>query len=98
MDLEVAFLPAKGGNAQALIDAMESGGGKAALLSCPGCIAVRCLPGIENPGTVLFLVEWESIEAHAAAKQAPGFGEFIGIVSPFFSPEGGGAVQHFRAG
>ena len=96
MDLEVAFLPSRDGDAQALITAMENGG-KDALLSCPGCRKVTCLPGIENPGTVLFLVEWDSLDAHAAAKDTDGFRAFIAAASPFFSPDGGGAMQHFRA-
>lgn len=97
MDLEVAFLPARDGDAMALIAAMD-GGGKQALLACPGCRSVQCLPGIENPGTVLFLVEWDSVEAHAQAKQTQAFADFIATASPFFSPDGGGSVQHFRAG
>jgi quinol monooxygenase YgiN len=93
MDLEVATLQAKDGNAAGLIEAMESSG-TAALLSAPGCHSVKVLPGVENPGTVLFLVEWESAEAHQAAKSSPGFTKFIEAASPFFG--GGGSMQHFR--
>ena len=96
MDLEVAFLPAKDGNAQALIDAMTNGGTQA-LLSCPGCRSARILPGVENPGTVLFLVEWDSADAHNAARTSEGFARFKDIISPHFTPEGGGSMQHFRA-
>lgn len=93
MDLEVATLDAKDGNAAGLIQAMNDGG-TAALLSAPGCRSVRVLPGVENPGTVLFLVEWDSAEAHAAAKGSEGFANFIKAASPFFG--GNGSMQHFR--
>jgi quinol monooxygenase YgiN len=94
MDLEVAMLKAKDGDAAGLVKAMDEGG-SAALTSAPGCRSVRVLPGVENPGTVLFLVEWDSVDAHAAAKTSPGFTRFVEIASPFFGD--GGSVQHFRA-
>ena len=93
MDLEVATLEAKDGNAAGLIKAMRDGG-SAALESCEGCRSAKVYPGVENPGTVLFLVEWDSAEAHAAAKSTPGFQKFIELASPFFG--GGGSMQHFR--
>jgi quinol monooxygenase YgiN len=93
MDLEVAMLNARDGDAAGLIKAMNEGG-SAALGSAPGCRSVKVLPGVENPGTVLFLVEWDSAEAHAAAKSSPGFAKFIEIARPFFGE--GGSMQHFR--
>lgn len=98
MDLEVAMISAKGGNAAGLVKAMNEGGGNQALLSVPGCRSVKVLPGVENPGNVLFLVEWDSVEAHNAGKASPAFAEFIKIASPWFGGEGGGSMQHFRAG
>lgn len=93
MDLEVAMLQAKDGDSAGLIKAMDEGG-TAGLLAAPGCRSVKVLPGVENPGTVLFLVEWDSAEAHAAAKSSPGFAKFIEHASPFFG--GGGSMQHFK--
>ena len=95
MDLEVAMLQAKDGDAAGLIKAMNEGG-SAALESCPGCRSAKVYPGVENPETVLFLVEWDSVDAHNAAKGTPGFAKFIEIASPFFG--GGGSMQHFRVG
>ena len=95
MDIEVAILAAKDGNAQGLVKAMEETG-TAALLSCEGCNSVRVLPGVENPGNVLFLIEWDSVDAHNAAKGSAGFAKFVEVASPFFS-EGGGSMQHFKA-
>lgn len=93
MDLEVAMLEAKDGNAAGLIKVMNEAG-NAALESCAGCRSAKVYPGVENPGTVLFLVEWDSVEAHQAAKSTPGFQKFIELAGPFFG--GGGSMQHFR--
>lgn len=93
MDLEVAILTAKDDNAAGLIKAMNDAG-SAALLSAPGCHSVKVLPGVENPGNVVFLVEWESVDAHNAARDSEGFKKFIEVASPFFG--GGGSMQHFR--
>ncbi len=95
MDLEIASLTAKDGDAAGLVKAMNEGG-SAALLSAPGCRSVRVLPGVENPGNVLFMVEWDSVEAHNAGKDSDGFRKFIEIASPWFGGPGGGSMQHFR--
>ena len=95
MDLEVAMLQAKDGDDAGLIKVMNEGGA-AALESCPGCRSAKVYPGVENPGTVLFLVEWDSVDAHNAAKGTPGFAKFVELASPFFG--GGGSMQHFRVG
>lgn len=95
MDLEIAIVAAKDGNAAGLVDAMTNGGGNAALEACPGCRSARTLPGVENPGNVLFLVEWDSVEAHAAAKENEHFKRFLQIAGPFFGT-GGGSMQHFH--
>lgn len=94
MDLEIAIVAAKDGNSQGLLKAMEDGG-SAALLSCPGCNKVNVLAGVENPGNVMFMVEWDSVEAHNAAKEGESFANFIKIASPFFGG-GGGSMQHFK--
>jgi len=96
MDLEVAILAAKDGDAAGLVKAMNDGGGNDALLSVPGCRSVKVLPGVENPGNVLFLVEWDSVEAHNAGKQTQGFQDFVRIAGPWFGGEGGGSMQHFK--
>jgi len=93
MDLEVAILAAKDGDSAGLIKAMDEGG-TAALLSAPGCRSVRLMAGVENPGNVLFLVEWDSVDAHNAARTSPGFAKFKEIAGPFFGQSG--SMQHFR--
>lgn len=95
MHLEVAIVAAKNDDSQGLIKAMNDGG-TAGLLSCTGCNTVKILPGVENPGNVLFLIEWDSVDAHAAAKDTDGFKSFIQHASPFFGE--GGSMQHFDLG
>lgn len=94
MDLEIAIVAAKDDNAAALVRAMDEAG-TAHLLACPGCRSAKVLPGVENPGNVLFLVEWDSVEAHAAAKDSEHFKAFIAAAGPYFGT--GGSMQHFRA-
>lgn len=93
MDLELAIMPVKGGDAAGMIGAM-SGGGTAALLSCPGCRSVKVYPGVENPGNVLFMIEWDSVAAHEAAKSSEGFATFIKAITPYFGE--GATMQHFK--
>ena len=95
MDLEIAILAAKDGNSAGLIQAMADSG-TAGLMSCAGCRKVTILPGIENPGTVLFMIEWDSVDAHNAAKGTPGFEQFYAAAGPFFGE--GGSMQHFKLG
>lgn len=97
MHLEVAILSAKDGDSRGLIKAMNEGG-CAALASAPGCRSAKVYPGVEEPGNVLFLVEWDSVDAHAAAKPSDGFQEFVRIASPWFGGPGGGSMQHFDIG
>jgi heme-degrading monooxygenase HmoA len=93
MDLEVAILAAKDGNSDGLLKAMAETG-TAGLLSCPGCNSVKLLKGVENPGNVLFLIEWDSVDAHNNAKAHDGFKQFVGAAGPFFGE--GGSMQHFK--
>ena len=95
MDLEIAILAARGGDSAGLIQAMADSG-TAGLLSCPGCNKVTVLPGVENPGNVVFLIEWDSVEAHNAAREHAGFKQFHAAAGPFFGE--GGSMQHFRMG
>lgn len=98
MHLEVAILSAKDGDAAGLVNAMRNGGGCAALESCAGCHSAKVLPGVENPGNVLFMIEWDSAGVHEAAKGSEGFQKFIAIAGPWFGGEGGGSMQHFDLG
>lgn len=95
MHLEIAIVAARNGDSQGLIRAMDEAG-SAGLLAAPGCNSVKVLPGVENPGNVLFMVEWDSVDAHNAAKSSEGFAAFIAAASPFFGESG--SMQHFDLG
>lgn len=93
MELEVCVLEARDGNGAALVKAMNDGGA-AALASCAGCHKVTTLEGIENPGTALLLVEWDSVAAHEAAKGSESFTKFVGFITPHIG--GPSSVMHYR--
>ncbi len=93
MELEVCVLDAKGGDASALVKAMNEGG-SASLASCAGCHKVTVLQGIEKPGTALLLVEWDSVAAHEAAKGTEPFSAFAAVLGPHLG--GGADVLHYR--
>ena len=97
MHLEIAIIAAKDGDAKGLVNAMR-GGGCAALESAPGCLSAKAMQGVEHPENVLFLVEWESVDAHNAARESEGFRKFYEIAGPWFGGAGGGSMQHFDAG
>ena len=92
MELEVCVIEAKGG-AAALVKAMKDGGA-ASLESCEGCHKVTAMQGIENPGSMLLLVEWDSVAAHEAAKGSEPFNAFVGAIGPHIA--GGADVLHYR--
>lgn len=60
-----------------------------------GCNDVRVARGIENPGTFLLLVEWETVDAHVACTKTPEFAEFVSLVKPFFAGPSGMAHWNF---
>ena len=93
MLLEIAILPCRDGDSAGMIRAMAEAG-TAALLETPGCHSVRVLPGVEEPGTVAFLVEWESLEAHDAARETEPFARFKAAAGPFFGDSA--IMHHFR--
>jgi heme-degrading monooxygenase HmoA len=97
VDLEVAIVAAKDGDAAGLVAAMNASG-NAHLESVPGCIRAQTMQGVENPGNVLFLIEWDSVDSHNAGKTTEGFKKFIEVASPWFGSGGGGSMQHFTAG
>lgn len=94
MVLEVAQLSIKPGKMAAFLAAMEATGSRA-LEACAGCLSARALGGIESPDIALLLVEWESLEAHAAARTSPEFGRFHEAAGAFFG-KGGGSVEHYQ--
>jgi quinol monooxygenase YgiN len=58
-----------------------------------GCLSFRALRGVEYPNSVMFLAEWESVEAHLASRPEPAHAEFREIVVPYTS--GAKQTVHF---
>lgn len=48
-----------------------------------GLLSFKALRGVEDENSVMFLAEWESIEAHLASRPEPAHAEFRSIVVPF---------------
>ena len=97
MHLEIATISLEDGAAAGLVDAMRNGGGCDALNSAPGCQSAKVMQGVEHPENVLFLVEWDSVDAHNAARESEGFKKFQEIAGPYFARSSGGSMQHFDA-
>jgi quinol monooxygenase YgiN len=48
-----------------------------------GIVSFKALRGVEDENSVMFLAEWESIEAHLASRPEPAHAEFRSIVVPY---------------
>lgn len=59
-----------------------------------GLISFRALRGVEDVNSVMFVAEWESIEAHLASRPEPAHAEFRQIVLPYTA--GSKPTVHFR--
>jgi heme-degrading monooxygenase HmoA len=58
-----------------------------------GLISFMALRGVEDVDSVMFLAEWESVEAHLASRTEPTHEEFRHIVVPYTS--GAKKTVHF---
>jgi quinol monooxygenase YgiN len=58
-----------------------------------GIISFKALRGVEDVNSVMFLAEWESIEAHLASRPEPAHAEFRSIVLPYTA--GAKTTVHF---
>ncbi len=48
-----------------------------------GCLSFQALRGVEDANNVMFLAEWESVEAHLASRPEPAHEKFRQVVGPF---------------
>jgi quinol monooxygenase YgiN len=58
-----------------------------------GCLSFKALQGVEHPDSIMFLAEWESVEAHLASRQEPSHVEFRTLVLPYSA--GAKGTVHF---
>ena len=63
------------------------------LANFPGVVQARLGRGVENPTKFIFLVQWESLDAHGAFNKAEAHSEFLQLFAPFAK---GGAMEHFQ--
>jgi len=90
--LERAELLIKEGQEEAFAVAMKGAGVKL-LTSVPGVLSVKVGRGVENPGKFMLLVEWQSMEAHAAFNKTSKCTELRALIAPFSK---GGSMEHFQ--
>jgi quinol monooxygenase YgiN len=48
-----------------------------------GLLSFRALRGVEDVNSVMFLAEWESVEAHLASRPEPAHEQFRQVVLPY---------------
>jgi quinol monooxygenase YgiN len=48
-----------------------------------GIISFRAFQGVEHPDSVMFLAEWETVEAHLASRVEADHEEFRSVVLPY---------------
>lgn len=92
MLLERSEISVKAGTEDGFLQAMNDRG-LPILRDFPGVIEARLGRGVENPGKFIFLVQWESLEDHAAFNKAEVHTEFLQLFGPYAE---GGAMEHFR--
>ena len=94
MPLERTELLIKAGQEEAFATAMRTQG--IALLSAvPGVLSVSFGRGVENPARFLLLVDWQSMDAHAAYNKTPASGTIRALIRPFSQA---GSMEHFQMG
>jgi len=58
-----------------------------------GLISFKAYHGVEDPDSVMFIAEWESVEAHLASRPEPDHAEFRSVVLPYTA--GSKGTVHF---
>jgi quinol monooxygenase YgiN len=91
MVLERVEFTAKDGLAAELLAALRSKS-LPLLAAIPGCLAARAGSGVENPGKIILLVDWVSLDAHEAFKKMPDYAALLTQIMPFTA---GAAAEHF---
>jgi quinol monooxygenase YgiN len=58
-----------------------------------GCLSFKAMQCVEYPDRVMFLAEWESVEAHQKSRLEPDHTQFRDMILPFGA--GGAETVHF---
>lgn len=91
MVTEIATITVAEGSETAFEQAMRETG-IAALSAVPGVQSVKFGRGVESPSKFAFVVEWDSIETHGAARDTESFKTFRAAMG---SMGVGGSMEHF---
>lgn len=92
MLLERSELQVRAGMADGFTAAMNERG-LALLAGVDGVKSVKLGRGVENPDKFMLLVEWDSMDAHAAYSENTISTTFRQLLGPFVT---GGAMEHFN--
>jgi quinol monooxygenase YgiN len=82
MVLERAEFHAKPGMGDAVVQVLQAEG-LPLTANYTGCLSFQALRCVEEPDTIMFLAEWESIEAHIASRAEPAHVAFRELLVPF---------------
>lgn len=63
------------------------------LTAVPGVKWAKIGRGVESPSKFIFLVEWDSLEAHTAFNQSAVHPEFLALFAPYAQA---GVMEHFQ--
>lgn len=94
MILERAEISVKEGTENAFAAAMKERG-TALLISAAGCHSVKVGRGVESPGKFIFVLEWDSVDAHTTFTKTPSYASLLDLIGPFVA---GVDMQHFDIG
>jgi heme-degrading monooxygenase HmoA len=68
----------------------------AVLVGCKGYVAHELRRSVESPNRYALRIEWKTLEDHTVGfRGSPAFGEWRGLIGPFF--ESSPVVEHFRS-
>lgn len=93
MILERAEFPVKESQEDAFA-AMMADEGLAILVGADGCHGARLGRGVEQPGTFILLLEWETVDHHIAMTKTPALDRFKALAGPYFA--GPSNMAHFE--
>ncbi|MEK6443929.1 putative quinol monooxygenase [Pseudonocardia sp. T1-2H] len=90
--LEVAHLTIKAGEEEAFVNSAQ--GAAKILADDSGCRAVELIQGIEQSDAFLFVIEWDSVEAHETFRATEQFQLFRTAIGKYFA--GPSSFAHYN--
>lgn len=92
MLLERSEIQVKAGSEEEFLAVMKDRG-LPLLTAVPGVKWAKIGRGVENPSKFIFLVEWDSLDAHTAFSKNAAHPEFRQLFAPYAEA---GSMEHFR--